>query len=457
MLHRHAASACAALAAIGALVLAGLPGTASATTTGSAAAPRATAATDASPAVLTAMRRDLGLTHTQARHRLANEAEAGATAGRLRIALGDAYAGAWVRGAESALLTVATTDPADIPAIEAGGATAAVVPHTLAVLETALRSLDRAAARPTARTTAVDAPVRYLDVRTNTLVVQAVRPAAAHALVTAAGIDRDLVRVETSADRPRPLYDIRGGDAYYMNGSGRCSVGFAVTKGTQQGFATAGHCGRPGTTTTGYNQVAQGSFQASTFPGRDTAWVAANSNWTSTPYVKGQGGGNVQVTGSTQAPVGASVCRSGSTTGWHCGVIQQHNTSVTYPEGTISGVTRTSVCAEPGDSGGSYISGSQAQGVTSGGSGNCSSGGTTFYQPINPLLQAYALTLKTTTGPGPGDPGDPGEPSGTWAAGTVYAAGAQVTYGTTTYRCLQAHQAQPGWQPPNVPALWQPV
>ncbi|WP_405801436.1 carbohydrate-binding protein [Streptomyces sp. NBC_01506] len=457
-LHRRAASAGAALAAIGALVLAGLPGTASARPTDPAAASRTAAdplgTAETSPALLTAMRRDLGLTQAQARHRLANEARAGATAGLLRLELGRAYAGAWVRGAESARLTVATTDAADIPAIEAKGATATVVPHTLAALEAAMTTLDRAAARTAARTTTVDAPVRYVDVRTNTLVVQAVRPAAAHALLAAAGIDRDLVRVETSADRPRPLYDIRGGDAYYMNGSGRCSVGFAVTKGTQQGFATAGHCGRPSTTTSGFNQVAQGSFQASTFPGRDTAWVATNSNWTATPYVKGQGGANVQVTGSTQAPVGASVCRSGSTTGWHCGVIQQHNTSVTYPEGTISGVTHTTVCAEPGDSGGSFISGSQAQGVTSGGSGNCSSGGTTFYQPVNPLLQAYALTLTTTTGPGPGEPGEPG---GTWAAGTVYAAGAQVTYGGATYRCLQAHQAQPGWEPPNVPALWQRV
>ncbi|WP_448318897.1 carbohydrate-binding protein, partial [Streptomyces sp. CO7] len=24
-----------------------------------------------------------------------------------------------------------------------------------------------------------------------------------------------------------------------------------------------------------------------------------------------------------------------------------------------------------------------------------------------------------------------------------------------TYRCLQQHQAQGGWEPPNVPALWQ--
>ncbi|MFD3511637.1 carbohydrate-binding protein [Streptomyces sp. NPDC058657] len=454
MLHRHAKAACAAFAVVGALVLAGLPGTASADA--APPAPPTAAVTmgvgEAPPELLRAMQRDLGVTGAQARARLANEAEAGTVAGGLRLALGGDFAGAWVHGADSGKLSVATTDASDVPAIEARGARAVVVPHTLRRLDAALQKLDLAASAATSA--AVEVPVRYVDVTANRVTLQAIRPAAAKALTAAAGVDPALVRVETSAERPRPLYDLRGGDAYYMNGSGRCSIGFPVTKGTQQGFATAGHCGRPGTTTTGYNQVAQGSFQASTFPGRDTAWVATNTNWTATPYVKSSSG-NVQVTGSTQAAVGASVCRSGSTTGWHCGTIQQHNTSVTYPEGTISGVTRTSVCAEPGDSGGSYISGSQAQGVTSGGSGNCRSGGTTYYQPINPLLQSYGLTLKTTSDdPGPGEPGEPG---GTWAAGTVYAAGAQVTYGGATYRCLQGHQAQAGWEPPNVPALWQRV
>ncbi|MFF0742261.1 carbohydrate-binding protein [Streptomyces sp. NPDC004111] len=447
MLHRHAKAACAALAAAGALVLAGLPGTATAQAVQPTAAETLGVA-KSSPELLRAMQRDLGVTEAQARARLTNEATAGAVAGRLRNALGADFAGAWVHGGDSGKLSVATTDASDTAAIEATGARAVVVRHTLRQLDGALAKLDKAAAD------AVDVPVRYVDVRTNTVTLQAVRPAAAKALVTAAGIDPSLVRTEKAAQSPRPLYDLRGGDAYYMNGSGRCSIGFPVTKGTQQGFATAGHCGRPGTTTTGFNQVAQGSFQASTFPGRDTAWVATNTNWTATPYVKGSSG-NVQVAGSTQAAVGASVCRSGSTTGWHCGTIQQHNTSVTYPEGTITGVTRTSVCAEPGDSGGSFISGSQAQGVTSGGSGNCSSGGTTYYQPINPLLQGYGLTLKTTSDdPGPGEPGEPG---GTWAAGTVYAAGAQVTYGGATYRCLQGHQAQVGWEPSNVPALWERV
>jgi streptogrisin C len=424
--------------------VAGLSGTAGA----DGAAPPTAAASlrtaDAPPALLRAMQRDLGLDRDQAERRLVNEAEAGAAAGRLRAALGADFAGAWVRGPESATLTVATTDPADVAAIEARGAHAVVVRHSLADLDAAKARLDRAAAR----VDTTDVPVRYVDVRTNSLVVQAVRADAARSLLAAAGVK---ARVEVSAERPRPLYDLRGGDAYYINNSGRCSIGFPVTRGSQQGFATAGHCGRTGSSTTGSNRVAQGTFQASVFPGNDMAWVATNASWTATPNVNGSA---VQVAGSTQAAVGASVCRSGSTTGWHCGTIQQHNTSVTYPEGTISGVTRTSVCAEPGDSGGSYISGSQAQGVTSGGSGNCTSGGTTFYQPINPILQAYGLTLKTA-GSGPGDPGEPGEPGGTWSAGTVYQAGATVTYGGATYRCLQGHQAQPGWEPPNVPALWQ--
>jgi len=46
------------------------------------------------------------------------------------------------------------------------------------------------------------------------------------------------------------------------------------------------------------------------------------------------------------------------------------------------------------------------------------------------------------------------EPSNEWTAGTTYAVDDEVTYEGTTYRCLQSHTAQVGWEPPNVPALW---
>ncbi|MGW7090396.1 carbohydrate-binding protein [Streptomyces sp. NPDC054871] len=408
------------------------------------------AADKPSGGLLRALQRDLGLSDVQARARLVNEAEAGTRAGRLQNTLGKNFAGAWVQGTTSARLVVATTNAANVAAIKAEGAQARVVKHGLGELAALTAKLNSAAAAGAG----LDTPVRYVDVRANKATVQATSSAAADKLIAAAGVDRRLLDVKVSADRPRALHDVRGGDAYYIDEKARCSVGFSVTKGSQQGFASAGHCGKPGAKTTGFNKVSQGAFEASVFPQKDMSWVGVNSQWAATPRVKSQGAADVQVTGSVQALVGAAVCRSGSTTGWHCGTIEQHGASVDYAEGSIQGVTRTTVCAEPGDSGGSYISGSQAQGVTSGGSGDCKSGGITFHQPLNPLLNEFGLTLKTALAQR--DPSTQGT-SGSWGAGKVYQTGSRVTSDGVTYVCLQPHQAQGGWQPARTPALWQRV
>ncbi|GAA3102486.1 S1 family peptidase [Streptosporangium carneum] len=336
----------------------------------------------AAPSMIEALQRDLGLTAEQAVTRLANEARAAGTESALSKTLGDKYAGAWLN-ADASRLLVATSDAATAGAIRAKGAQPVVVSRTLAQLNALKDRLDQAPAQAQA-----GASLWYVDVTTNSVVVLAKEQAAGEALVSAAGVGADAVRVQVSAEQPQALVNLRGGDAYYIGSGSRCSIGFPVTKGSTPGFVTAGHCGRTGQTTSNPS----GTFQGSSFPGNDYAWVATPGH-TPQPWVK-SGSTNVIVRGSTQATVGASICRSGSTTGWHCGTIQQHNTSVTYPQGTVSGVTRTSVCAEPGDSGGSFISGSQAQGVTSGGSGNCRSGGTTYHQPVNEILQVYGLTLK---------------------------------------------------------------
>ncbi|WP_055549040.1 S1 family peptidase [Streptomyces sp. NBRC 110028] len=347
---------------------------------------------DVPPEVLAAMQRDLGLTADEARTRISNEYKAGQAEPGLRKNLGSAYAGSWVSG-NTAELTVGTTDQAQSGAISAAGAKAAVVGHSLEQLNAAKDALDRTAEEhPPAAATA---SLWYVDVKSNSVVVQSAQPAAAQRFIDAGGVDRGLVRIVESAERPAPLHDLRGGEAFYINATARCSIGFPVAQDTRAGFVTAGHCGDQGDTTAGFNRVAQGTFQGSVFPRSDYAWVATNADWTPTPLVIGPDSTTVTVTGSQEAPVGSSVCRSGSTTGWHCGTIQQHNTSVVYPEGTIRGVTRTNVCAEPGDSGGSFVSGTEAQGVLSGGSGNCTVGGTTYYQPVNPILSAYGLTLTT--------------------------------------------------------------
>ncbi|MCO1579085.1 S1 family peptidase [Crossiella sp. SN42] len=362
-----------ALLATGAVVAGGLP---------------AAADSFASPEMLQAMQRDLGLTAEQAADRVASELKATEVEKSVRDALGGAFAGAHFDEG-SAKLVVSVTDAAKAAAVEAAGATAKVVSRTAAALDGVKGALDAAESSLPKGVTGW-----YVDVKSNNVVVNVQPGAAKEARAQLAALpEAAAIKVVETDEAPVPLYDVRGGDAYYMGG-GRCSIGFSV----QGGFVTAGHCGRTGTATQGFNRVAQGTFRGSTFPGNgDFGWVATNSNWTPRGVVNRYSGSTtVRVAGSTESAVGASICRSGSTTGWRCGTVQAKNQTVRYPQGAVTGMTRTNACAEPGDSGGSWLSGTQAQGVTSGGSGNCSSGGTTFFQPVNEILSAYGLRLVTS-------------------------------------------------------------
>jgi secreted trypsin-like serine protease len=56
-------------------------------------------------------------------------------------------------------------------------------------------------------------------------------------------------------------------------------------------------------------------------------------------------------------------------------------------------MTRTNVCAEPGDSGGPLYHNTVALGLTSGGSGNCRTGGTTSHQPVTEALSRYGVSV----------------------------------------------------------------
>ncbi|SMC76855.1 alpha-lytic protease prodomain-containing protein [Lentzea albidocapillata] len=410
----------------------------------------ATAADTADPAMLAAMARDLGISSEQARERLDAEKVAGQTDAALKSSLGSAYAGSWLDGT-GRTLTVAVTDSALANAVRSRGAVATTAKHSVSALDSAKIKLDAKA------TTAPGAvPGWYVDVRTNKIVVLARAGGEAQARAWAAetGLRGDIVAFEASTEDPKPLIDIIGGNAYGVPGGGRCSIGFAV----EGGFVTAGHCGSTG----GRTSNPGGTIQGSSFPGNDYAWVRADAGNTPRALVN-RYPGTVPVAGSQEAPVGSSVCRSGSTTGWRCGTIQQKNASVTYPEGTITGLTRTNACAEPGDSGGSWLTGDQAQGVTSGGSGNCQSGGTIYFQPLTEILQVYNLRLVTSGGPTTTTQPTgtttttttTTPPSGTWAPYTAYGNGAQVTYGGASYRIIQPHTSVPGWEPPNTPALWQ--
>ncbi|MFE8966366.1 S1 family peptidase [Streptomyces albogriseolus] len=350
----------------------------------------ADASAPASPGLLDAMRRDLGLTRAEAEDRLAAERRATALAPQARKTAGSAYGGAWF-DARSGRLTVAVTPDADattVRSLRESGATVRTVEHTERLLNTVKSRLDR-----------LDAPAGVaswsVDPAANTVVVNVVEDRRAdndvRAFVRKARAAGP-VTVRTVADAPSTFAaGTVGGDPYYT-GNVRCSIGFSV----HGGFVTAGHCGGAGQQVRGWDGSYIGNFQGSSFPDNDYAWVNVGSGWWTVPVVLGWGTVSDQlVRGSAEAPVGASICRSGSTTHWHCGRVLAKNETVNYAQGSVHQMTKTSVCAEGGDSGGSFISGDQAQGVTSGGWGNCSSGGETWFQPVNEILNRYGLTLHT--------------------------------------------------------------
>jgi len=395
MQRRRIAVAAAVVVAAGAAVAFTLPSMAG--TTSSARKPASTARSGVAPQILAAMQRDLGLDGDQATARLKRGVWASRVSSTLAAKTGSDFGGAWL-AADGTTLKVAVTDLAASATVRAAGAVPVLVKRSEQTLDAAKAKLDGV------RADAAGVTGWYVDVPTNKLVVVAKpgKSAAARSLAAEAGVKSDAVTVRTSSATPKTLagIDLHGADPYFISvaeGTARCSIGFAV----QGGFVTAGHCGSAGDQTFDQNQVAMGSVKASIFPGdNDEGFVQVTNGDTLQPFVNDFKDNLLPVAGSTEAPVGAAVCRSGSTTGTHCGTIEAKNQTVVYPEGAVTGLTRTNACAEGGDSGGPWLAGDQAQGVTSGGSGDCTTGGETFFQPVNEILAINNLTLLTTGGSG---------------------------------------------------------
>lgn len=367
-----------------ALVVGGLAASFAVPTTSAAAEPMA-------PAMLAAMQRDLGLSADQVYARVAQETTATATETTLRDQLGSSFGGAWF-DSSAGKLVVAVTDASKVSQVNAAGADARVVQRSASQLDAVKATLDQRQASAPASVAGW-----FVDTKTNSVVVSVVSgDPAATAWIAGSG-----ARTEYVAQAPKTLWNLIGGQAI-RNSSARCSIAFSANGGGQRYILTAGHCGELGGTWSG-SGGSIGPVANFSFPTNDYARIRITSTAAvQTALVdRYNSGSDVTVAGSTQAAIGSSICRSGSTTGWHCGTVQANNQTVNYGGGDIvGGLTRTSVCAEPGDSGGAYVSPNgatrvQAQGITSGGSGNCTSGGQTFHQPVNEALNAYGLTLVT--------------------------------------------------------------
>ncbi|MEU7577414.1 S1 family peptidase [Streptomyces sp. NPDC041068] len=231
-----------------------------------------------------------------------------------------------------------------------------------------------------------------VDPKTKQVVVTAdstVSKAEIARIKEAAGSNADALKIQRTPGKFQKY--ISGGDAIYAS-SWRCSLGFNVRNGSTYYFLTAGHC-TDGATTWWSNSAKTtvlGTTSGSSFPTNDYGIV----KYTNTSITKSGTVGSQDITRAADPTVGQNVTRRGSTTGTHSGRVTALNQTVNYGGGdVVYGMIKTTVCAEPGDSGGPLYSGSTALGLTSGGSGNCSSGGTTFFQPVTEALRAYNVSV----------------------------------------------------------------
>ncbi|MGL5909674.1 MAG: S1 family peptidase, partial [Phycicoccus sp.] len=290
---------------------------------------------------------------------------------------------------EGDAVVVTATDDATARTARAAGAQVRMVDNSVAELTSATATLDAKARVP--------GSAWAVDPKTNTVLVsldETVSAAEKATVLAAVKTLGDTVRVKHVAGTFEK--HIGGGEAIY-GGGGRCSLGFNVRDGGGTSyFLTAGHCTALGSTwyANSSNTTVLGSRAGSSFPGNDYGIVQYTNQSIAKPGQVWLYNGSYQdITSARSAVVGEQVTRSGSTTGVHSGSVQALNATVNYQEGSVSGLIQTTVCAEGGDSGGSLFSGTSALGLTSGGNGNCSFGGTTYFQPVTEVLDAYGVNV----------------------------------------------------------------
>ncbi|WP_131558922.1 S1 family peptidase [Streptomyces sp. KM273126] len=310
---------------------------------------------------------------------------AGNLASTLGEELGGDAAGTYY-DAKARHLVVNVLDEAAAQAVESAGAKARVVENSLAELSSARTTLKEDATIPgTSWAT---------DPRTNKVVVTADRTvseaewAKLTEVVDGLGAKAELKRTKGEF---KPF--IAGGDAI-TGGGGRCSLGFNVVKGGEPFFLTAGHCTESISTWSDSSGNEIGTNEDSSFPDNDYGLVKYTADVDHPSEVNLYSGSAQEITGAAEATVGMEVTRSGSTTQVHDGTVTGLDATVNYGGGDIvNGLIQTDVCAEPGDSGGSLFSGGDAIGLTSGGSGDCTSGGETFFQPVTEALSATGTEI----------------------------------------------------------------
>ena len=372
---------------------------------------------DGSSDVVKSIERDTGLTDEQLKTLLPAQERAIAIDARLKKAIGEQY-GLSYFDSKSEKLIVNVADDELAKQVEAAGATPNFVKHDLRELTGILIGLggpDTASRKREIVKSESPFAALSLDPISNTVAISATKEQSEAAREAAAKYGEDVVSVNILDEAPKATAFMDGGDG--INGNS-CSAGFNLRNPSTGAryLLTAGHCVNAGNTLRGQGNVAFGTVLESWFPSYDDSITRYNNNglWTQGPWVdtNPSNGGIITTTGSTDAPVGTIVCKSGITTKFTCGYIRGKNETVHYDSGeTVYGLTRHSACVEPGDSGGANVSliggRYRAEGVTSGASligGQCRSKfffgifeNVSWYFPIADSLAYYGPKYGVTT------------------------------------------------------------
>ncbi|WP_405793580.1 S1 family peptidase [Streptomyces longwoodensis] len=329
----------------------------------------------------------------------------------LRGRLGSRFGGAWIDQEHGGRLTVAVTQPTTAPLVKDRAKQMQAPDTATVVVGHSLQELDRISARLAQRIAAVNKGAAHglqsavvvqdnkvrLDLPQGAALSRAQRSVVQWAQRTFG----DALTVSTYAHASKPFYcggqyscdpPLRSGLAIY-GANIRCSSAFMAYSGSRYYMMTAGHCAEDSaywqvpTYSYGYQTV--GSVVDYTFGYYgDSAIVSIDDPgfWQPRGWVYP----STRITSWDYDYVGQYVCKEGSTTGYTCGQVTETNATVSYPNRTLTGMTWSTACDGPGDSGSGVYNGSTAHGILSGGP---SSGCGMIHEPISRALSDRGVTL----------------------------------------------------------------
>ncbi|PPJ32617.1 protease [Nocardia nova] len=364
----------------------------------------ATSSADPAPApapnlpadLVAAVQRDLKISPEEYLHRADVAQHVAAFTATAQRQFPQAFAGAWLDDAGKAVVALAPgqgLDDAKKAAQEAGFGV-----KDVAKSQTVLRSEKNAfqqwlSGQPEAVVQAVRGVV--IDTVNNSIAVRVDKAGVpmpgfvdpAHVIVMAAppvGPPESDPQVKPVAGE-QPNAPRAAGDSY-ASVAGKmqlvCSTGFnGVDRNGNPVNITAGHCD-PNIPAAGTanapgmfellpgNHIGSqlGSFQKSILGNQDYSIVsidAGSRDRFANNLVRVPGAAPIAITGVADPVVGAPVCKSGSRTGFSCGVVNAVDQTVQVGDRDLTQAFSANICALPGDSGGPIVTGTMALGISS--------------------------------------------------------------------------------------------